>query len=320
MIEITAPGKKTSVVVESPVLFGAGFAGFDGSPVRKLLALDKFGALVTPPLTLEPRHPANGPRVVPLPAGFLLHTGLPNPGVNRALRDYERKWDRSILPIIVHLVAESPESVAQAVRIIDRCEAVAGIELGLHDEIVMRELSTLLKAAIENTDLPVMVRLPLYSALVLSEVAEYGGADALIVSAPPRGTARYKPAGRLIGGRVYGPWLKSQVLRMVGRIMQYTEIPVIACGGIHTPDDARDFIVAGATAVQLDSVVWQNPKMAEEIARNLGGTELTRTAGALSDEWEPGADTTPPPDLPEMPPAEDMTDPYDDSDQQQWTD
>ena len=67
---------------------------------------------------------------------------------------------------------------------------------------------------------------------------------------------------------------------------------VIACGGIHTPDDARDFLEAGAKAVQLDSVVWIRPDLVEIIARNLGGIEMTRMAGALADEWQPGLSAT----------------------------
>lgn len=311
MIEITA-SRKNSIAVETPVLFGAGFAGFDGAPYRKLIALDKFGALVTAPVTLAPRYPANGTRVVPMPSGFLLHTGLPNPGIRRVIEEYEESWDRSVLPIILHVVANNAEEVEQMARAADRCPHLAGIELGLDDQIIMRELRDFLHAARRNTDLPVLVRLPLYNALILGEVAQQSGADALVVASPPRGTERDKKSGRLIGGRVYGAWLKAQVLRMVGRIKQYAEVPVIACGGIHSPDDARDFITAGATAVQLDTIVWKNPKMAETIARNLGGAELTRTAGALADEWQPGMGQTQamqrrsqPSDLPEMPSPQD---------------
>jgi dihydroorotate dehydrogenase (NAD+) catalytic subunit len=310
MIEITAP-RKNAIVVETPVLFAAGFAGYDGSPYRKLLALDKFGALVTTPVSLTPRSPANGPRVVPLPAGILMHTGLANAGIERTINKYEANWKRSVLPIIVHLIASSPESVEQCALMLDKTQHVSGIELGLYDQITMRELRDMLKAAQNSTDLPILVRLPLYDALTLGEVAQASGADALVVSSPPRGTERDPKAGRLVGGRLYGPWLKAQTLRAIGRVAQYADVPIIGCGGIHNPDDARDFISAGATAVQLDTIVWINPKMAEVIARNLGGAELTRTAGALADEWEPGIGDTQrmrqrgqPVNLPELPPID----------------
>jgi len=67
---------------------------------------------------------------------------------------------------------------------------------------------------------------------------------------------------------------------------------VIGCGGVHSPDDARDFLDAGAVAVQVDTVTWVKPRMIEVIARNLGGLELTRATGALADEWEPGIGNT----------------------------
>ncbi len=305
MIEISTP-RKNSITVTSPVLLGAGTVGFDGSPYRKLLSLDKFGALVTPPVTFAPRQPAIGPRIVPLPSGFLMHTGLPNPGVSRIVREYEKKWKRSVLPIIVHLVAEAPHKVEQAVQIIERCQAAAGIELGIHEQTTMRELSSLLEAARQHCDLPILVQLPLYNAVPLGEVAQYNGADGLVVAAPPRGTARDTQSGRLIGGRLYGPWVKAQVLRVVGRVVQYAEVPVIASGGIHSPSDARDFLTAGARAVQLDSVVWVQPRMAESIASDLSGVEATRTSRAYAENWQDEeAYLEPPPTLPEMP--EDVT-------------
>ncbi|MCL4880191.1 MAG: nitronate monooxygenase [Anaerolineae bacterium] len=308
MIEITS-SRKNSITVTSPVLFAAGAVGFDGSPYRKLLSMDKFGALVTPPITFAPRQPATGPRVVPLPSGFLMHTGLPNPGINRVVRDYEKKWKRSVLPIIVHLVAEAPHKVEQAVQIIERSQVVAGIELGVHEQTTMRELSTLLEAARQHCDLPIMVQLPLYNAVPLGEVAQYNGADGLVVAAPPRGTARDTQTGRLIGGRLYGPWVKAQTLRVVGRVVQYAEVPVIASGGIHTPDDARDFLTAGAKAVQLDSVVWTQPHMAEMIATDLSGIDATRTTRTYvwQDDEIYSVSIEPPPTLPELPNLEDVT-------------
>lgn len=307
MIEITL-ARKNSIVVESPVLFGAGTVGYDGAPYRQLLALDKFGALVTPPLTLAPRFPAHGVRVVPMPAGFLLHTGLPNPGVRRVVQDYQQRWQRSVLPIIAHVVADTPHEMEQLVQTLDRADAISGIEVALEDQVAMREARDLLLAARYNCDLPILVKLPMHNALLMSEVAHQAEVDALVVAASPRGTERAYNAGRLIGGRLYGPWLKAFTLRLVGRIAQYAEMPIIGAGGIHTADDARDFIAAGARAVQLDTLVWVNPKQAEAIAVNLGGGELTRTNGALVDEWTRSGSTSPAPTasaqpdyLPEVP-------------------
>src|SRR5690606_35996257 len=119
----------------------------------------------------------------------------------------------------------------------------------------------------------------------LAEPVIHAGAGALVVAAPPRGTARDPYSGRLVPGRIYGPMVKAMTLRMVGQLATRIDIPIIGAGGIHSPQDARDFIEAGARAVQVDSVTWVEPKMLEIIARDLGGLTVTRANDAMGDEW-----------------------------------
>ena len=109
---------------------------------------------------------------------------------------------------------------------------------------------------------------------------------------PPRGTARDFYSGRLVSGRIYGPLVKPVVLRVVGQLTRRLDIPVIGAGGIHSADDARDYLEAGARAVQVDSVTWIQPNILELIARDLGGLVVTRQAGAFPDEWHPGMGET----------------------------
>lgn len=291
MIELTRPGKDT-LVIENPVMPAAGTFGFDGAAYRDLLDLTKLGAIVTNPVTWKPRRIARGPRVVPLPAGALIHTGLPNPGVGKVIKRYAESWKHSLAPVIVHVVATTPEDVAGCVGALDRVEGVAGIELGLHDQASPEDIEDILAAALDNTLRPLLVRVPLYTAVESARAAEAAGAGGLVVAAPPRGTTRDPLTGQLAGGRIYGPWLKAQTLRAVGQVAHVVQIPVIGSGGIHTADDARDYLDAGAVAVQIDSVTWVQPRQIEIIARNLGGLELTRAAGAYADEWEPGMGVT----------------------------
>jgi dihydroorotate dehydrogenase (NAD+) catalytic subunit len=291
MIELTRTGK-IDLVVENPVMPAAGTFGFDGTAYHGLVDITKLGAIVTNPITWKARRVARGPRVVPLPSGVLIHTGLPNPGISRAIRNFGERWAHSEIPVIVHIVATTPAEVARCAGALDSREGVAGIELGVHDLATPEDVALILQAAQDSTQLPLLVRLPLYTARDLIEAAQDAGAGALVVAAPPRGTARDPLTGKLVGGRVYGPWLKTQALRATGQAAQIATIPVIGSGGIHSPDDARDFLEAGAIAVQVDTVTWTQPHMIEIIARNLGGLELTRTAGALADEWEPGMGQT----------------------------
>jgi dihydroorotate dehydrogenase (NAD+) catalytic subunit len=289
MIEI-ASGKQ-SLHIANPVIGAAGIFGFAGE-YGSLIDLAKLGAIVTNPVTYQPRRSAAGTRVVPLDSGVLIHTGLPNPGVHKLYREQAMRWKNSPTLIIVHIIGATPEEIANCAEVLEGREGVAAIELGLNDEIVPREVRATISGVKAKTQLPVLVRLPLYFAAHLATAAEDGGADALVIASPPRGTARDPISGQLIGGRIYGPWLKPLALRAVGQVARRTQLPVIGAGGIHNPADARDFIEAGAVAVQIDSIAWVRPEMVEIIARNLGGSEVTRVAGALPDEWRPGQGET----------------------------
>jgi dihydroorotate dehydrogenase (NAD+) catalytic subunit len=312
MIELAKPGKY-SLSISNPVMIASGMMGFDPSTYRNLMKLEKLGAIVTAGLSWKARGPAKGARVVPSPGGLLLHTGLPNPGVTRVIQKYGQAWANSPIPIIVHIIANRPEEAARCAEVLEGVANVVGIELGLHDQVHPDDIPVLIAAIQERSQLPLLIKLPLYGAPFLSQAAEDGGADGLVVAGPPRGTDRDLVSGQLIGGRMYGPWLKPQVLRAVGQIAELVSIPVIACGGIHTADDARDYLAAGARAVQVDTLVWTQPSEVEIIARNIGGEEVTRAVGALADEWQPGLGKTqmikrntpaPVPEPPPLPPQQ----------------
>ncbi len=289
MIELTRPGKN-SLTVETPVMPAAGTFGF-GDLYRDLIDIEKLGALVTNPVTYQPWNPAGGTRVVKLDGGILMHTGLPNLGLSKTLARYRAMWNTLPLPVILHVVATNTDDVRRCMVEIEREECVQAVELGLNDEVSPGEAGWLVRAAAEKSEKPLIVRLPLNDAERLARAAVDAGADALVACAPPRGTAR-DAAGRLIGGRLYGPLVKPIILRLVGQIARQVDVPVIGAGGVHNPQDARDYIEAGARAVQVDSVTWVQPKMLEIIARDLGGLVLTRASGALADEWHPGIGET----------------------------
>jgi dihydroorotate dehydrogenase (NAD+) catalytic subunit len=289
MIELTRHGKNT-LTVETPVMPAAGTLGY-GDLYRDLIDFEKLGAFVTNPVTAQPWSPASGTRVVPLDAGVLMHTGLPNPGLTKIISKYRAMWKVMPLPVIVHVIATTVEDIRRCVSQIDREDSIDAIELGLNDEVSLSDADWFVHTAVEKTEKPIIVRLPLTDIESLGRTAADAGADALVVSAPPRGTAR-DAGGRLIGGRIYGPLVKPIVLRVVGQMVRKVDIPIIGAGGIHSPEDARDYLEAGARAVQVDSVTWVQPKMLEIIARDLGGLVLTRAMGALLDEWHPGIGAT----------------------------
>ncbi len=278
-------GGKHSLLLNSPVMPAAGTFGY-GDVYREIIHPDRLGAIVTSPVTYDPWNPATGTRVVPLEAGVLVHTGLPNLGLNKTLKKYRNLWTVLPVPIILHLVATTAEHIRKSAARLDEEECINAIELGLNDDTDWKQAQAFVKAAVEKTEKPVLVRLPMQDAYEIAEVVAEAGATALVIAAPPRGTARDPKTGRLVSGRVYGPLIKPIVLRMVGQLIRrLKDVPIIGAGGIHSAQDARDYIDAGAVAVQVDSVTWIEPHLLEIIARDMGGLTVTRQAGALPDEW-----------------------------------
>ena len=285
-IEITRPGKY-SLIVSTPVMPAAGTLGFADN-FKGLIDYENLGALVTNPVTIEPWNPVSGTRMIPLDAGILLHTGLPNPGLAKVISRYRKTWANLTIPVILHLVGTNVRQIEQAGRMLDEVDEVAAVELGLSDDLNVADALDMVKAA-AKMEKPLLVRLPFYECYQLALPVAEAGADALVLTAAPRGTARDQHAGRLVSGRIYGPLIKPLVLRMVGRLRREIpqDIPIIGCGGIHSPQDARDYIDAGAIAVQVDTATWAQPKMLERVARDLGGWIATRHKDALLDEWNP---------------------------------
>lgn len=285
--EITRPGKY-SLTVETPVMPAAGSFGF-GDAYRNLIDLKKLGAIVTNPVTLNAWSPARGTRVVSLDAGTLIHTGLPNPGLAKVIKRYRKVWHKLTSPMILHLVATNPNDIRRAVEMIDQEESIDAIELGLSDDLPVQNVQQQVTAAVENLEKPVVVRLPMYNAGEVARVVADAGADALVVAGAPRGTARDPLSGQLVSGRIYGPLIKPLILRLVGVLADdIPDVPIIGAGGIHSSDDARDYLEAGAVAVQVDTAIWVQPSILERIAYDLGGWMVTKKQESLPDEWHPG--------------------------------
>jgi dihydroorotate dehydrogenase (NAD+) catalytic subunit len=241
---------KYDLSLTPPIMNAAGFLGFAPAP-RGGLDLPQLGAFVTNPVSLKRRTPAQGARFLPFPGGFLLHTGHPNPGLKQLIRHSARHWARSSLPLIVHLLAENTEEVAQMVKRLETVEGVRGIELGIPPEADLRMVIEMVEAAIG--ELPLIVRLPMERALELGKGIVQDDIFALSL-APPRG-ALPDTDGHLVHGRLYGPAIFPLALEITQKLASFGR-PVFAAGGVHSPQDAQLLLSCGATAVQLDSVLW----------------------------------------------------------------
>jgi dihydroorotate dehydrogenase (NAD+) catalytic subunit len=247
---MTSKHMKSDLYFSKPLMNTAGSLGFFPD-LHNGIPLDSFGAFITNPISLRRRQPTARPALIEFPGGFLLHTGLPNPGISNVLKKYSAKWLRSSLPIIVNLMADRPEETKQMVQSLENMDNVMAVELGfaplLADELILLNLEMCLG------ELPLIFSLPIEQVLSLGPRLIENGAVAISLSAP-RGALKSKD-GQLITGRIHGPSLFPRSLETVHSAAKLG-IPMIGSGGVWNEKDVGDMLSAGAMAVQMDVRLW----------------------------------------------------------------
>lgn len=241
---------KYDLTFNPPLMNAAGALGY--YPDRRAShLLDELGAFVTNPISKAARTPAAGPRCLDFPAGFLLHTGYPNPGFRSVVNRYARQWEHLDVPVIVHLLAQAPDDLAWMVSRLEGMDGLMGVEVGLPPDAEPGLVQELVAAA--WSELPVIARLPLECARQLAWIALQAGAAAVSLG-PARGALPAPGVGRR-SGRLYGPALFPQALETVLALVG-SDAPVIGAGGVYHPAQMRAMLDAGVQAVQLDAVLW----------------------------------------------------------------
>ena len=247
---------KRDLYFSKPLMNAAGSLGFTPDS-RVEIPWASFGAFVTNPLSLRPRQPAAKPEVIEYPGGFLFHTGLPNPGFNAALKRYSSRWDKSDLPVIVHLMADRPEQTQYMVQALEMQENVMAAELGfaplLADDILLLTLEMCLG------ELPLIFSLPVEQVLSLGPRLIQEGAQAISLSAPRGALSKAEGTGDrgIVTGRLYGPSLFPRALETVYSAAKIG-LPIIGAGGVWSKENAEAMLSTGALAVQVDAALW-NP-------------------------------------------------------------
>jgi dihydroorotate dehydrogenase (NAD+) catalytic subunit len=263
---------KADLYFSSPWMNAAGSLGF-ALDRRQPFDLSWLGAFVTNPISLKARSPARDRLLLDFPGGFLLHTGWPNPGLSQAIRLYAARWARSPVPVIVHLLAGTPDELETMARRLETVEGVMGIEVGLPLECQAEMARALLAAA--QGELPVIARLPFERSVQLAGNLS-GSPIAALSLGPPRG-ALPGPQGGLVHGRLYGPALFPTALNLVNELAQMG-VKVIAAGGVYGPGEAQAMLSAGALAVQFDAALWLRPVNSAEL-----GVESSAAESAVGD-------------------------------------
>ena len=250
-LEEETPIRKQDLVLEKPFVNAPGFLGFYPNP-SLMPFLPHLGAFITNSISLRPRQPAKNRNYITFPGGFLLHTGLHNPGIHRAVARFRKRWAHASLPVIVHLLVEDPASLAGMVRKLEGLENIIAVELGLPPGCEAGMLQEIVSAA--AGELPTVVCLaPEQVPTLLETLVNLHPAAVHLVS--PRGSLPTSD-GDLVTGRLYGPTIFPLMLHAVQKLLE-VELRVIADGGVTTRRQADALLGAGVMAVGLGSVLWQ---------------------------------------------------------------
>ncbi len=263
-----APGHKIGLPLTGPVVLAAGSIGY-GEARHRELEMGRFGGVVVGPFTRRSRGGGPPPRLAETLGGLIRRAGLQNRGVSAAVRRYGQLWPRMGCPVIAQVADSELQEAAETVGRLSVADGIAGFELLCQPETSEREIGRLLEVLLLETDLPVLVKLPLARAAALAPVVTESGAAGVVVGSPPIG-AGMRAGGQTVNGEMFGPGVYPMMLAALLDVKALGLTgSLIACGGVHTQQQARDCLQAGADALQLDSLVWVEPTAAVALAVSL---------------------------------------------------
>jgi dihydroorotate dehydrogenase (NAD+) catalytic subunit len=269
MIDL-APHNPYGLTLRHPVLTAAGCFGY-GVEYARLADIAGIGAIVTRTTTLHSRRVARPPRLIETPGGLLGVGAWPNPGLARVIEHYAPLWAGWDTPMVLSVAGATADEVATFAAALEGVEGIAGLELNLTGHA---DAARAVAAARAATQLPLLAKLPYLEgdrqalAGLARSVAD-AGADAIVAIGSPRGLAIDPQSGKRVEGWLSGPMLRPLALALVADLASVVDIPLIGCGGIASAEDARQFLAAGAQAVQVGAALLADPGAAARIGQEL---------------------------------------------------
>ncbi len=287
------------VELRSPVIAASGTFGY-GVEFDEIIAFDRIGAFVTKGLSREPMVGNAAPRIIETPAGMINAIGLQNVGVRAFLSDKLPKIKRlKGATVIANIFGYTIEDCLQVIRALNGAEGIAMYELNAScpntthggmvfgtDPILLYDLVLACKHAAAR---PLMVKLSpnVTSIGRMARVAEDAGADAVSLVntflALSIDVETRKPRIANVTGGLSGPAIKPIAVRLVYEASHAVRIPVVGLGGIMRAEDAVEFLLAGATAVQVGTASYADPRAVENIAVGLRRWCATHKIERVSD-------------------------------------
>lgn len=270
-----APNHPLGLKLRNPVLAASGTFGWSVH-YGSLAEADGLGAIVTNGTTLESNKGPQTPRIVEVATGLVNAFGWANPGIDAVIREMASEWSETGTEIILSVV---PSDAIEAERIggqIREVEGIGAVELDITRALDnAAPLGSLVESLRASSGRPVIVKIP-GVGVDLVETAkklEEAGADAIAAIQPPPAmvidvSKREAVLADKVGGLV-GPAVKPIALYSVWTLAAAVSVPIIGVGGISTVEDALEFLMAGASAVEVGSATFRNPRSGIEIVEGI---------------------------------------------------
>ncbi len=268
-----------------PVLAASGCLG-TGRDVPGLIDLHRFGGIVTRSLTIAPSKGAPTPRGAETPSGFLSSVGLQNPGVEEFVAEDLPKLLKSQVPVIASIAGSTPDEYVRVASHLHLQPGVLALEINLSASDEERHgdpfyahperMNEIVGSVARHSRVPVFAKLPplLPDLVAVARACVRSGAHGLTLIDAVPGLAvdaeRLRPRLAAPIGGLSGPAIKPIALAAVYRVARaLPQVPIMGVGGIWTGEDAVEFLLAGAWAVQVGTALLVNPSAAEEVARGI---------------------------------------------------
>ncbi|MGE0228204.1 MAG: dihydroorotate dehydrogenase [Dehalococcoidia bacterium] len=293
-----AAGQKQELALKNPVMVASGTFS-NGIEFAKRFDIDALGGLVSKGTTLRPRKGNPVPRTVETPSGMINSIGFQNVGVGALVSEVAPVWERWQTPVLVNIMGETLAEYGQLAQRLDGVPGVAGLEVNIscpnveagglefgQDPALAAEVTREVR---RHTWLPISVKVtPGVTDLrpVVQAVSE-AGADAITVMNTVPAMAidvrARRPVLATAFGGLSGPAVKPIALRLVYLAASVTDIPILAAGGISSGLDAVEFIMAGASAVQVGTATFRDPEAPWKVLRELTDWCEREGVGAVSE-------------------------------------
>ena len=284
--------------LNNPIIAASGTFGY-GEEFERFTELRRIGGICVKGTSAQPIDGNLPPRLFPTASGMLNSIGLENVGVDAFIRDKMPFLRSADCAVFVNVFGFNQDEYAEVVDKLNACEGIAAYELNIscpntkHGGMVFgqspqltQELTKMLKARSRR---PVIVKLSpnVTDITELARSAEDGGADALTVANTFLGMAidtdTFRPRIQTITGGLSGPAIRPITLRMVYQCSHAVKIPIIGLGGITKTEDAVEYLLAGAAAVQVGTANFYNPKAPLDILRGLDKFLKAKRLKSVSD-------------------------------------